>query len=751
MSQFCRSLCFLLGLASMSWAADPQTPKKAVSAPKVKASGSTGRDADALPAGAICRLGASRLLHGPGMRGLTFTLGGKALASWGYTTYPVGRNVEAELPGLLVRLWDPASGQQTSAFKIPRIISNPDYYRLMETGGKAFVVLGAAGAYAEENDVILWDFATGKELRKFGRIAPCTCGAFSADGKKLALGRKRQKQPTAGSKGGGYKTSAEKRTEPVTKPDQDLYLWEVETGKALPVPRVGEAGVSALALSADGASLAWAERNLIHLWDLGQAKELHRLTTAFPAVASLAFFPDGKRLLAQAGWNPGPLRGDRQPRPPDCPAFEVWNTFEGTRLPPFTDLPRGLGLLAFSTNGTKLAWGGIQRIRIWDTNTGQKPIFMENSPPFMVGICLSPDGKFLAGGTREGTIQVWDARTGKAADPREGHRGAVEAVTFSPDGKVATSGADGVTCLWSLPEGTEVARFKGKNPVAFGASALAFSQDGTELAEVGERYRLRRVANGELLRAFQWSAEIRSKNDSTLSADGKVAARFVLDSGAPGEVQVRNTSSWAVIGKVKIGDGEAAISLGSIGLSPDGKILALASVDGGFPNRASIYLGETAAGTLPLRGQIALSDQVAPVMTFSPDGKVLAAAVTEPQRTRDEVGNFVPASGSRMHLWDTATGRPIRDFGPEPQSREGTTTSLQFSPDGKTLAEGCNDGGVWLWDVSTGATSGHFQGPAEMVTSLAYDRRGRWLVSGSADSTALVWDLARANRPASKK
>jgi WD40 repeat protein len=81
---------------------------------------------------------------------------------------------------------------------------------------------------------------------------------------------------------------------------------------------------------------------------------------------------------------------------------------------------------------------------------------------------------------------------------------------------------------------------------------------------------------------------------------------------------------------------------------------------------------------------------------FSPDGRWLAAVTQvfpeELERSREPSAEDV--AQPRIHLVEVATGE-VRETLVAPQ---GFTTSLCFSPDGKTLASG-GHGRVDLWDV----------------------------------------------------
>ncbi|EIN08621.1 hypothetical protein PUNSTDRAFT_134998 [Punctularia strigosozonata HHB-11173 SS5] len=70
-------------------------------------------------------------------------------------------------------------------------------------------------------------------------------------------------------------------------------------------------------------------------------------------------------------------------------------------------------------------------------------------------------------------------------------------------------------------------------------------------------------------------------------------------------------------------------------------------------------------------------------------------------------------------------------------------TSIAFTKDGKHLVSGSVDTTIRLWDADTGEAIGKpFTGHTKEVTSLAFSPDGRFVVSGSEDRTLRIWDPA---------
>ncbi len=103
---------------------------------------------------------------------------------------------------------------------------------------------------------------------------------------------------------------------------------------------------------------------------------------------------------------------------------------------------------------------------------------------------------------------------------------------------------------------------------------------------------------------------------------------------------------------------------------------------------------------------------------------------------------IVAAAGGEVDLWEAATGRvlyPLRAPKDAPVS-EGLEYPA-FSPDGRTLASGDYSGAIYLWEVDTARLRAVFKGHRARVSSLDFSLDGSRLISGSNDTTALIWHL----------
>jgi WD40 repeat protein len=663
---------------------------------------------DALPSGALARMGTVRLRHGDPPQFVGF-LDNQALLSvdseglvcvWETATgkelrrfttdrpsSPSGRAIIALSPdGKLLALLDEqtsvpvvevATGKERFRFVSPEesdTLFVPEQLAFTD-GGKVLVI---GGREANQTLVRFLDAATGKELRQI-KGAQGNLDAFAAtpDGKTLALhdvgthkvvtwevptGKKLREFPTNPKDDNiGLGITADGKKLAIVSPtDQAIYLWDLATAKELlrmPIPAQGPRDFP---FSADGKVLALVYTSGIFLHDALTGKEVRRIDPpptsalgnllAVTSPPTAAFAPDGK-LLAVAGMSH---------------TIRLYDVATGKEVLTFGGHPEGILAITLAPTGKILASLAVdQTVRVWNAETGKElrklPLLDPDNPEGVgeaagFAIAFAPDGKTLAAVTPDGTVRLWDALSGKSlrqmGDPQNG----VAYSAFALHGKLlATGDRDDVVRLWDLSSGKELRHFKSAQRggfagpfLFFGIHPLAFSPNGRILA---------------------------AARQSGVESDNSLRSVVQLWEMATGKERMRLAARG--------------------NMSPCGVI------------------GLRHLRTLP--GDPTL-------LRFAPDGKTLA------------VGD-----DHYLSLWDVLRGKEVRQFG----GRNVLPESAVFSPDSKLLFAGCQDGKIRFWDLATGTVMGEFQAHRGAVLSLDVSADGKRLISGSLDTTALVWDLPR--------
>jgi WD40 repeat protein len=110
-------------------------------------------------------------------------------------------------------------------------------------------------------------------------------------------------------------------------------------------------------------------------------------------------------------------------------------------------------------------------------------------------------------------------------------------------------------------------------------------------------------------------------------------------------------------------------------------------------------------------------------IAFSPDGKRLVTG----------------SDDGTAHLWETASGKALRTL----VGHEDRVTSVAFSPNGTRLVTGSADGTARLWETANGKALKRLVGHQGWVTSVAFSPDGRQVMTGSWDKTVRLWGATR--------
>jgi WD40 repeat protein len=415
------------------------------------------------------------------------------------------------------------------------------------------------------------------------------------------------------------------------------------------------------------------------------------------------------------------------------------------------DRPLLLGLAALHVLPSQEARG--QLLRVLERVSGLYAV-LPGRETGGFSVAFSPDGKLLAKAGEELDLQLWDvAQRQPSGPPLRGHTQRIKSVAFSPDGRLMATGADdGRILLRDLATRTTVGE-----PLAVNGhvAALAFSPAaGGFLASLTDTGIVTLWDTATFKQLSVWPAPDTGGYAIAISPDGQAVA-----TGHDRMIALRRADTGEELTRL-----EAHGFVGSVSFSPDGAhLLTVATsayaekevvlwtpagesvrgdrVDGDAGGASSLVFSPDGSFVAGMRKGSLVVWKVEPSfeavreltdigtqfgsVQFSPDGKTLALA-------RDD---------GAILLWDLTIDHPlltslVSDIG---------VSSMTLSPDGRmltTVSEQPEGGQLAFWDVASRARIGSDLAADAPVTGIAFSPDGRLLAGTLGDRTIRTWDVA---------
>jgi WD40 repeat protein len=569
-----------------------------------------------------------------------------------------------------------------------------------------------------DGDIVLWDIATGEEIRRFsghapGKFNPARIATYSGVN-DIAFSRDGSMAISGGA-------------------DGFVILWDVATGVETGRFEGHSGAVRAVAISQDGRTavsggLSGASMEMpgeLILWDVSTSQEIHHFVGNEEAVIDLAFSPDGSKLIASSG-EVDYLRTTGQ-----VYSLIIWEVETGKIVHHFEGIDRDIPGIAVnpacthdpeaddgSCIGQVLAGSTDHNLYLWNLSTGEQIRIFEGHADFVRAVAFSPDGRRAISGSGDGELILWSVEKGELLARFSVHTASVSDIAFNLDGRTALSVAsDGTIILLDLFNAAQINRFEGHDAsvldVAFMPSGKHFVSasgppDPAALLIEEDSIRIWNLESGSQTGSLDW--HLSDVFQIAISSDGRWAF-----SGSMLDHSVR---LWDLATGQEIRRFEGHIMpVLSVAFTPDGT----RGLSGAGDSRIILWDLETGEAVRQLTGH---------------EGGIWALAVSPDGHTA-----LSGADDRLLIWWDLETGEEIHRF----EGHTETVSGVAFSPDGRRAISGDTQGPLIEWDLEERLEIQRFIGHGGVGrvgrTRVAYSPDGRSALSSGWDGSLVLWDL----------
>ncbi len=338
---------------------------------------------------------------------------------YGYPYYfcsPDGRWITVEVNGE-VKLYDIETFQLAHTFSGQTGYYYDDNIAFSPDGKFLALIENWREGNWDEPLVRLWEVESERELHSFHghRGGSIRSLAFSPNGKFLATG--------------GV--------------DHTVKIWSVEDGKLCYNLTGHTDKVNSVKFSPNSKYLASGSRDgNVKLWEIESGRELHTLQGHDWKVIAVKFSPNGEFLLSYGM--------DYR--------LKLWKVEGGEHLHTFECGSHYYSAhhFIFSPDSQSIAsftpWNDGPAVRLWSVKNGKLLNTLTGHSDLIYSIQFSPDSKFLASCSRDGTVRLWDVQSGRVVRKFNAHIHRTGWVNFSLDSRFLIWGQSGTLNLQRLAQ-----------------------------------------------------------------------------------------------------------------------------------------------------------------------------------------------------------------------------------------------------------------------------------------------------------
>jgi WD40 repeat protein len=346
-------------------------------------------------------------------------------------------------------------------------------------------------------------------------------------------------------------------------------------------------------------------------------------------------------------------------------------------------------------------------VRVWEITNEQPLLTFKGHSQQVNALAWSPNGKEIASGSWDCTVQIWNATTGVVREVLKGHSQRIVALDWSQQGNwLASTGDDAHIRIWDPhAERAMTVLQHGSRSYDEVDPHLTWNTTGTRLAS----------ANSHMWSWFDWEKQERRIHQPGLCPTWSFNAQY-LAVWHEEQLSIMNSDGSQTLKSVSLKE----VPLGSLRLAwhPQEPVLAIS-------NGTSIFLWNVETETEPV---------------------LLASGISSGRDMQwDSTGKRIAIAGldGRLHIifnFDSRAKADIREFTPFPLH---SVTALAWHPQGTELALATSQHEVVLMNAETYELSPPWRGHSFKIHDIAWSPDGQRIATASGDNTLRLWHATR--------